>query len=215
MYSRMRKLLKNIYLDLRFSGRFLGGNKASPYSDRGAFNTVNTDYDILPFLFRKVEILPDDTLIDVGCGKGRVIIYWLSLGLKNQLIGIELDKDVADNTRTQFKKFKNVEIVCGDVNEIFDGGRVGKREIYYLYNPFNEQVMKLFEENLSRLSRDRSITVIYHRCEYIEVIIGTGRWKIERVGFNHSSGYKSDSAIITNFRETPGSPRASERTQGQ
>jgi SAM-dependent methyltransferase len=201
MYARLKKLMRNIYYDFRFSGRFLGGNKLTPHSDRGAFNTVNSDYDILPFLFSKVEILPDDTLIDVGCGKGRVIVYWLSRGLSNQLVGIELDKSIADDTREQFRKFKNVEIMHGDVNEVFDGSRVGNGQIYYMYNPFNQGVMELLEKKLSELSRDRSITVIYHRSEFIDVFQKAGSWIIEKIVFDHSSGYKSDSAIIKNLRK--------------
>ena len=197
MYSRLKKLLRNLYFDFRFSGRFLGGNKSTPHSDRGAYNTVNTDYDILPFLFGKVDIAPDDTLIDVGCGKGRVIVYWLSRGLRNRLVGIELDREVADATKAQFRKSGNVEILCGDVNEIDPGGRPGTRQIYYLYSPFDRSVMERFEARLGRAARDRDVVVIYHRCEYLDVFAATERWSIEKVGFEHSSGYRSDTAIIT------------------
>jgi hypothetical protein len=204
MYQRLKKLLRNLYFDLRFSGRFLGGNKSTPHADQGAFNTVNTDYDILPFLFGKIAILPRDTLVDVGCGKGRVIVYWLSLGLKNRLVGIELDKDVADHTKAQFRKVPNVEVLCGDVNTVFEGGPAGGHEIFYLYNPFNREVMARFEAKLHHLSLDRPITVIYHRCEYVEVFLEAGRWNVEQLEFSHASGYRSRSAIVTSFR--PGDP---------
>jgi precorrin-6B methylase 2 len=60
------------------------------------------------------RIEPNDVLVDVGCGKGRVTNWWLSQGLRNRMVGIELDPDVASATEKRLRRFSNVTILNED-----------------------------------------------------------------------------------------------------
>lgn len=164
-------------LDLRF-GRLLRGVELSPYSESGAYATANSSYETLRKLFRG-RVRPSDVLVDVGCGKGRVINAWLHEGYTNRMIGVELDPEVAAETRTRLKRFRNVNIVTGDILANFpeDG------TLFYLFNPFDARVMEKFRNRLktSLLNRAcREATVIYNNCRHLEVFVTDSAWQIER-----------------------------------
>ena len=56
--------------------------------------TSSAHYGYLGKLFsnENVPIRPDDVLVDVGSGKGRVLNFWLQKGLRNRIVGIEIDE---------------------------------------------------------------------------------------------------------------------------
>lgn len=64
----------------------------------GANGVYHTDYSVINTIFSLVPIGEQDVLVDVGCGKGRVINYWLSQGYTNKMVGLELDPQVAAQT---------------------------------------------------------------------------------------------------------------------
>src|SRR5215467_3511629 len=87
--GHFHKKMATAFLDLRF-GRLLRGVKPTPYSQSGAYATANSSYETVRKLFRE-RVQPLDVLVDVGCGKGRVINAWLREDYANRLIGVELD----------------------------------------------------------------------------------------------------------------------------
>ena len=98
--------------DLRYGG-LLRGNLPSKFSHLGAFYTANTPYHILPTLFAGL-VNNDDVLVEVGCGKGRVINWWLSKYPRNRVYGIELDPDAATKAAIRLRRYPNVKIISGD-----------------------------------------------------------------------------------------------------
>src|SRR5215510_10964407 len=86
-------------LDLRFGGKLCATNLNERVYKNGAHTMVHSAYHILRDIFAQVPISKDDVLVDVGCGEGRVINFWLSRGLKNQIIGLEIVPDVAKRAR--------------------------------------------------------------------------------------------------------------------
>jgi hypothetical protein len=164
--SRFRIKLTNAILDLRF-GTLLRGLKPTCYTQLGAYDTANSDYTSIRKLFRG-RVQPQDVLVDVGCGKGRVINAWLLGGYSNRIICVEFDPQVAAETAARLLQFPNVSIIRGDIVTNFpDEGT-----IFYLYNPFNAQVMHKFKSRLKESLAKRSFpeaTVIYYNCRHVEV----------------------------------------------
>jgi SAM-dependent methyltransferase len=164
-FSRFACKLTNALLDIRFGG-LLRGLKATRYAHLGAYDTANSDYGTIRALFRG-RICTSDVLVDVGCGKGRVINAWLLAGYSNQIIGVELDPDVAAQTRARLQRFPNVSIITGDIITTFpDNGTV-----FYLYNPFTFDIMCKFKARLKQSLRDRyntEATVVYYNCRHAE-----------------------------------------------
>jgi hypothetical protein len=163
-------------LDLRY-GAFLGGTRRTPYSHLGIEDTANTDYGVLPLIFNG-RIRDSDVLVDVGCGKGRVINWWLSQGLRNRIIGIEIDKAVATATRKRLAGFGNVEIIAGDVVQHMPA----EGTIFYLFNPFKAAGVEAFKNRLAQLvSGHRNVTIFYYNCVHLEVFELDPNWLVHKL----------------------------------
>lgn len=177
IYCNCEKLY-GTYLDLRYSGRLLNGNFKTSYKHLGANDVYHTKYCAMPLIFKFVKITKSDVLVDVGCGKGRIINYWLSKGYKNKIIGLELDPKVAKQTAKQLSKWENVTIITGDANSNipFEG------TIFYFYNPFNEKVVKQFEEKLSVMFKNKPIKIIYYNPKSINLFYND-KWKVRYINF--------------------------------
>ncbi|HKV23217.1 MAG TPA: hypothetical protein VJN93_01375 [Candidatus Acidoferrum sp.] len=174
--SRVRTKLENACLDLRF-GRLLRGVKTSPYAQLGAYATANSNYgDVQRLLEGRVK--PSDVMVDVGCGKGRVINAWLLAGYANRMIGVELDAAVAADTRARLRRYPNVCITTGDIVANFpDDGT-----IFYLYNPFDGLAMTKFKARLKKSLEQRACreaTIIYNNCLHMDTFLEDPECEIE------------------------------------
>lgn len=193
--------LYDTLFDLCYSRRLLKGNLKTAYKHLGANDVYHTKYCVMPIIFHFVSIKKSDVLVDVGCGKGRVINYWLSRKYRNKIVGLELDPQVARQTAKQFTKWNNVSIISGDAisNLPIDG------TIFYFYNPFFEEKVRQFQQKLSTMFPDKPIKIIYYNPKSIHVF-DNGRWKIRYINFERDLGIKRwgrinkyhDLAIITN-----------------
>lgn len=174
-FSRGKRLFRNACLDLRY-GAFLGGIRKTPYAHLGVYDTANSDYEALPLIFNDV-IQESDVLVDIGCGKGRVINWWLSRGLRNPMIGIELDKLVADDTRRRLRRHGNVQIICGDVLAHLPKNGT----IFYLFNPFDRKWVVALKDELSRLFvQGNKRSVYYYNCVHLDVFENDPDWTVEK-----------------------------------
>jgi SAM-dependent methyltransferase len=164
--SRLRAKMATAFQDLRF-GRLLRGAQETRFSQMGAYAISNSSYSAVRHLFRG-HVKASDVLVDVGCGKGRVINSWLADGYANRMIGVELDARIAESTQARLRRFPNVSIVAGDIVANFpDEGT-----LFYLFNPFDAQAMMRFKDRLKESVTHRTMceaTVIYYNCRHAEV----------------------------------------------
>lgn len=194
----VKACLRDAYLDLTYSGRLLGGNQTSAFSDLGANDVYHTDYSAMPLIFRNAAISPDDVLVDVGCGKGRVINYWLSTNPGNRIYGLELDPALAAATARQFASRANVRIIAGDAVENLPP----EGTVFYFYNPFSEEKVRRFEQKLKTTAG--AATVIYYNPKSLPIFANPD-WSIQTVNFEQDLGIKRwgrlnkyhDLAVIT------------------
>jgi len=141
----------------------------------GSYNIVNSDYDVLSYVFRNKCIINDnDVLVDVGCGKGRVINYWLLLNIKNKIYGIEIDNKIAKWTANRLKKYSNVEIICGDVIQNIPKDA----SIFYLFNPFNGLILEKFKNILEETFQNPGIKIVYYNPQHLDVFKSSIDWVI-------------------------------------
>lgn len=193
MNLNLKRLVKNIITDIKYSGKFLGGNVRSKYWDSGSYNTVNSDYSMLDRILTK-WIEPDDIIIDVGCGKGRVIAWCKSKKLPNPIIGVELDPEIASETQSRFKKYDNIKIIAGSILDKFPANG----SLYYLFNPFNEAIMQKFiEVMLSEMDADRPAKIVYHNCLHLDLFRDNERFNILEV-IEHPDTEHKTAVIIVN-----------------
>lgn len=181
----LHRLFRDTIFDLKYSGRLLSGNKKTEYKHMGANDVYHTDYSAMPLIFRHITISPEDVLVDVGCGKGRVINYWLSQKLKNKIIGLELDPEIARRTAAQFSRKRNVEIIEGDaISNLPQDGTV-----FYFYNPFEKEKVEQFEKRVAEISKSKSVKVIYYNPKSINAF-NDEKWGISFVNFEDDLGVR-------------------------
>lgn len=199
---RAARIAYNAVVDARF-GRLLAGERTTGFADRGAHDTENSDYLALNRLFAG-RIRPDDVLVDVGCGRGRVINWWLRAGLTNRIIGIELDATVAERTRRRLARHRNVEIRTGDVLEALPE----QGTLFYLFNPFNAEVVAAFAQRLAAAGQaGRDIRVLYNNPKHLEPF-RTDAWECEIIDLGGSPAAPYGRAAVLRYRtDTDGSRR--------
>ena len=119
-----------------------------------------TYYHILPLLLRYLG--PDDTFVDVGCGKGRVLWFIATRRRLRKAIGIEIEPELAQIARENMKKARlrtPVTITEADASQV----DLSEGTVYYLYNPFGRETLLRFLGNIERSlqTNPRVIRIVY------------------------------------------------------
>ena len=174
-------------IDLRYGGKMCRTDLNEAIYSNGRHTMVHTHYHVLRDIFARVPIVPDDVLVDIGCGEGRVINFWLSRGLKNQIIGIEAVEAVAAEARKRYQRYRNVSIVTGDAIENLP--RNGT--LFFLYNPFDDEVVTQFEKTI----RPLDARIVFHQNNYMEPF-QSDVWQIEPLN-SRGTIYQFTAALIS------------------
>jgi SAM-dependent methyltransferase len=108
------------------------------------------------------------TFIDLGCGKGRVLILAAHHGF-GRVVGVELDSRLVEVARANLRSIRaaangfpdNVEVVAADAASY---PLPLEPTVLYLYNPFGEQTIRDVAWNVQRSLKEkpRPLLVIYH-----------------------------------------------------
>ncbi|HAL82238.1 MAG TPA: hypothetical protein DCO83_08380 [Mucilaginibacter sp.] len=160
----LQRQLIRLKIDLLTQRTFLAGEILSIDNDN-IIKTVSTNYEELAIIFFKHSpVKENDIIIDVGCGKGRVFSYLLYKGLKNKMIGYEINEAVGDKTKKRLARFKNVEIRC---ENIF-GNFPEQGNVFYLYNPFKEAMVTEFMRQILKIA-DRETVILYNNPIHLEI----------------------------------------------
>ena len=91
--------------------------KRTRMADRGAHDPTPTPYFILEELLQPLGLTPDDHLLDVGCGAGRVLAYAAGR-LPCRVTGVELDPQLASVAAAWAARFPRLDVIQGSVLEI-------------------------------------------------------------------------------------------------
>ncbi len=180
--------VENFVLDIKWGGRSLGGTIKTEYHSIGAEDTSNSSYYLIKECLKHIRIEDTDVFVDVGCGKGRILNYWAVKYPRNKCIGIEIDENIGAETSHRMKRFSNCEVIIGNVLEHFP--REGT--IFFLFNPFNETVMKEFKELVENECKFGA-TLIYYNCKYLPLFSNDSKWHTKNIEINHS---KHNTSII-------------------
>lgn len=113
--------------------------------------------------FRKLS--PETSIIDLGCGKGRVMVVAAHYGFK-RLIGIDFAKELCEEAGLNMERTKGVfndiewKITYGNV---LDYPIQANDAVFFMFNPFAEETVKKFLDKLeiSRNQNPRKIWFLY------------------------------------------------------
>jgi SAM-dependent methyltransferase len=173
---------RNVIVDLQYGG-YCGGRIPARFAALGVHAASSTFYYELAEVFertRGVSVRPDDVLVDVGCGKGRVMNFWLRNGLTNRMVGLEIDPDIAARTRRRLAPYPNISVVTGDALENIppDG------TLFFLFNPFERPMMEAFQRRVLAVVRQRRpLRIVYFSSRYIGAF-SADAWNIQPLSLN-------------------------------
>jgi SAM-dependent methyltransferase len=194
LFIRASRVVYNASVDVRFGG-LLAGEIPTRFAELGANETANSDYLALDRMFAD-PVSPDDVLVDVGCGKGRVINFWLRKGLTNKIVGLELDDRVAARTRRRLSHYPNVTIVTGHAVENLPADGT----LFYLFNPFQADVVAAFKKRLAEQARERGrVRVIYNNCKHVSLFVDDPEWDVHVVDLHGSPAAPYGQAAFIQF----------------
>lgn len=159
--------VRNFAIDWKYGGS-CGGTIPTKFAEIGAQGFTSADYYQLDKLFGPggVQIRPDDVLVDVGCGKGRVINHWLRSGYRNKIYGLEIDPEIADFAAKRLRKFDNVRVVPGDAI----ANLPEETTLIFLFNPFKPVMIEQFKNEAKRRFRGKQgfrILYFYSKWSYV------------------------------------------------
>ena len=127
-------------IDQAICGMPLAVPEVSRFKDQGAHEPSPTHYIVLDVLFKHFRFGPRSHLLDVGCGTGRVLAYFLKQGFPGRVTGIELDPELADIAKRWSSRHPAVRVLQGNVLDI----DLGKYTDFYLFNPFDPGILQQF-----------------------------------------------------------------------
>jgi SAM-dependent methyltransferase len=112
----------------------------------------------------------DFVMVDVGCGKGKVVLVWETLSKNacmHRPVGIDYSSALVQIARENYKKLfqRDGSFLCSDILSV-DLEQYGRKFIFYIANPFDEIIMENF---LSRISHFQSM-IIYTNPIYAGLI---------------------------------------------
>lgn len=131
-------------LDLAYCGVDLSKQKETRFKDMGAHDPTPTHYFVLEQLFGHFSFDARTRLLDVGCGAGRALAYFLHAGFPGRATGIELDPQLAQIAREWSAQHANLRVLQGNVLE----HDLREYTDFYLFNPFDAGQLRQFIANV-------------------------------------------------------------------
>jgi len=147
--------IANDVWDLR-NGFDFGKIKHSPYATLGCNATMSTDVLVLPAIFD--DAMETKRMVDVGCGRGRVIRWLLNHGYKGKIVGVEIDPEIGRIAQELFSEEDNVDILVGDILQMLRP----EWDRYYCYNPFSVHMLRRFLNAIVPLRMNNGACVAYY-----------------------------------------------------
>jgi len=103
---------------------------------------------VIDYWFKRLHVrhgaFTDRVFVDVGCGKGKVLIRWAKLlkrhGLAQRVVGVESDEALLEECE---RRFRNEKVREGDVQTFladatdFEYEVIGDKLLFWMFNPFS------------------------------------------------------------------------------
>ena len=146
--------------DKRVCGQSLVKYVDSVYRDDangvGMTGSQSTNYIILERIFSHVTLTGQDSFLDVGCGKGRVLAFLVKKHAPCRLYGIEINEISGKVALEWTEKYEQVSVKLGDAFQM----DYNPYTILFLGRPF---LPKTFLQFIEKLESDLThpITLIY------------------------------------------------------
>jgi SAM-dependent methyltransferase len=174
---------KEITGEKKYNINTTGADELSSLAQKGidishATIYMPASYDLLEDIFTRLEPLSFNHFLDLGCGKGRALGVAVFYGIRN-LTGLDISKQFCEEARLNLfrvkQKFPEMEFSIIN-NDAFYYKVPVEIDCIFLFNPFDEFIMKGVGENIreSLISRPRAMTLIYFNPVHKKVFLNAG-----------------------------------------
>ena len=157
-----RRLLRTVdgIIDQRICGQSLVKYVPSVYRDDangvGMTGSQSTSYVILDRIFSHVSLTEEDSFLDVGCGKGRVLAFLLKEHAPCALYGVEINEISGSVAVEWTARYEQVSVKIGDAFEM----DYNPYTVLFMNRPFLPKTFLEFIEKLES-TLTHPITFIY------------------------------------------------------
>lgn len=194
-------------IDYRITGQDLTKNGKDSLGTGTQYKPVN--YLAINETLSRVELSDDDRIIDIGCGKGRVLAYLLSKNCPCQMYGIEDNKTYANTCIEWTKKYNNVHVICGDVfsidydnysvlylnrsfpgQEAFDFIHLLEKQVKHpitVVHPFEQSSGSVFENRSGWILQNSKVFLKTNRLQVVRTPRRCSVWIYTPPGVDHIS----------------------------
>lgn len=140
--------------------------------------------------------LPDGepiSLIDVGSGKGKVLLVWEEMykdRIEFSILGVEFSLMLSAICKDNFKKVnaQNIKLYEGDVLDL-PLQNLSSNVIFYMYNPFDLVLMDKFAQKVkSEMSENSNVMFIYNNSVHDQCFTNIGVKEIVNEKSWHPNG---------------------------
>jgi SAM-dependent methyltransferase len=125
-------------------------------------------------LLKDLHVSDQDTILDIGCGKGSAMLAMLKFPFA-RVDGIELSKEISEIAIRNFTNLKKERW------HVFNGDAITFKDynaysMLYLYDPFPEEIMRQVAANIqsSIAGREQEMLVIYNNPTCHELLVNDG-----------------------------------------
>ncbi len=122
--------------------------------------------------FENLNITQQDSILDIGCGKGSAIRVLTNFKF-NKVDGIELSEYLAIKAINNFKKLNNLKPKIFHSN-VLDFKFYNNYNYFYLYNPFPSSVFSEFLLILNNQIKAKNIYIVYNNPVCHDLLIKDG-----------------------------------------
>lgn len=110
----------------------------------GATGSQSSPYWVLDEMFKDFHPTANDNIVDVGCGKGRVLAYLIREKCPCSITGIELNADVASYANQWISRYPNAKVEHANAFDLnFD-----QYTVMFLFRPFEPDFFAKFLDKL-------------------------------------------------------------------
>ena len=136
--SRKAVDIRDSFTDKRICGVSL--TKYVPSIAEGSTGSQSCPYYALEVVYKTADFDTDDSFIDVGCGRGRVLAFLLREKCRWKLSGVEFNEEVAAYAEAWTKKYPDIEVICGDAFKL----DYNNYTVIHLSRPFQPELFYKF-----------------------------------------------------------------------
>ena len=131
-----------------------------------------SEYEGLEQIFDLVQLKPEDTIVDFGCGMGRVL-FFCNQRFLCRVKGIEYDKKIyeqlLDNAEFYHVRFREQREKFALLNMKAEDYEIAPEDTcFYFFNPFSKDILGDVLERILKSVEEcpRRVSVIFYYCTY-------------------------------------------------